>query len=806
MAEPLTVHIDDDTETIRVDPTTGNVERDQPDGGVVVAFGGARKQQKDDDGDDWFENLADEIDTQTLAKIANTLHEQIQADDTSRSGYLATRSRGLALMGLKVQDENDSLAAGSIEGQSKVVNPLLCEAVLRSWANAEAEFLPANGPVKIRDDGEETVAEDDLAESLERDMNHWFTVTASEYYPDTSHMLLWGPIFGGSGFKKVYRCPMRRRPVSESVDAKDLIVSDTTKDFRACARITHQSLMRPSLMRRMKFIGAYRDIPTTQAPAPTPNAVDQRIAGIQGTSPQHETRPEDNPYTIWETQCELDLDEFVPPGPLKGQGIPLPYLVTMDKDSQEILALRRDWDEDDPDCERKRMYVKYPYIPGPGFYGTGLLNVLGNSSIAMTAAWREALDAGMYASFPGGLISKLAARQDSMNLRVNPGEFRPIETGNLPITSVVMPNPYRDPSPGLMAMIDKILAQAKSAGAAIDIPTQEGVANVPVGTMLAQVEQATKVMAAAHKMMHAAQSMEFELIFDLFRAHPEDFWRSNKLKDAQGYWNEQKFLQALEDCNLVPQSDPNVPSHMHRMAKSIALGQLATNPVFMPYTNAKEAYLRILRAIREDPQGLVIDPQPQAQAPDPKLLEAQAKAQKAQSDAQVAQAKASMLPLQLQVDQQKLVTERQIHADEIERERIIHAGDMAKMGQDLEISRRQHQLDSVKTLADIQQQKHQQGMDMLKAHADMVGQQRQHALDASQFGLDVAAAQHQQGMERGGFVHDVHKAHREHSLNVAGHQLEREQFEHEQDMAHKEHELAKKVANKPKPKSDNNKA
>lgn len=644
----LSIVIEDDDETVRVDPLTGTVETDQPDGGVVVQLD-ARKERDEDDDNGWFANLADEIDEATLGIIANDLIEAIQADDNSRGEYLAIKARGLSLLGTKLEEPRSSVDSTSgVDGMSSVTNPLLLEAVLKGWANSQAELLPANGPVKIRDDGDESVAEDELAESFERDMNHWFTTTAAEYYPDTSHMLLWGVYFGGSGFKKVYRCPMRRRPVSESVDAKDMIVSDTTKDLRSCARITHQIPMRPSVMKRMKFIGAYRDIELTQ-PTPQTNPVDAKIAGIQGTRPT-QNRPEDQPYTIYEIQCELDLDQFIPAGSkLKGEGIPLPYLVSIDKDSRAVLAIRRDWDEDNEECERKRMYVKYPYVPGPGFYGTGMLNILGNASAAMTAAWREALDAGMFASFPGGLIAKNATRQNTSNFRSAPGEFAPVDTGGLPIGHVVMGMPYRDVTPGLIALMDKITSQSQAVGGVADIPAGEGMQNVPVGTMLAQIEQATKIMAAAHKGMHQAQALELELIIDLFRANPEDFWRSNKVC-PRDYWDEQKFQMALDNCNLVPCSDPNVPSHIHRVAKALGLVQLSSMPQFAPRLNMDEVLKRALRAMREDDKGLVIQPPPATGPAEPdkivtaqaKMKEAETKAAKVGVDAKVAETNAAV--------------------------------------------------------------------------------------------------------------------------------------------------------------------
>ena len=730
MSDPLVVHIEEDDDSVRVDPETGTVETDTPDGGVVVQLHN-HPPAGDDKEDAWFANLAanGKISAMDLGRIANELFDAISEDDRSRQSYLSVRARGLDLLGLKLEEPKSTVgdASSSSEGMSSVTNPLLLEAVLKGWANARAELLPAEGPVKIDNEGDETEQEDELADALERDMNEYLTNGAPEYYPDTSHMLLWGTYLGGSGFKKTYRCPMRRRPVSESVDAKDLIVSDTTKDFRSCGRITHQILMRPSVMKRMQLLGAYRDVTLTQ-PNPVPNQVDAKIAGIQGTQLQN-NRPEDQPYTLWETQCELDLPDFAP-GKFKGEGIPLPYLVTLDKDSREILALRRDWEEDDEEAQRQQMYVKYPYVPGPGFYGTGMLNILGNSSAALTAAWREALDAGMFASFPGGLMLKLGQRQNTQNFRVAPGEWAGVEAnGQMRIQDMFMAMPYKDVTPGLMALMDKITEQSKELGGSAEVPVGEGVQNVPVGTMLAAIEQATKVMAAAHKDMCVAMADEIKLIINLFRKHPEDFWRGNK--KAASFWNVEKLTQALQDYNLIPRADPNTPSHVHRMMKAVALLQLIINPAIGPMMNAKEVLLRCLRAMREDPNGLVQDPPPQPAGPqtDPaKMLSAQAAMTKAQTDQQLAAVKAQTAGADASLEAAKLQTQERIAEKNLERERIIHAHDAMK--------------DHVQAVRDHAQQAREHSLDVAGLHHDMVSGARDHALEQQKHALDVAQAAH----------------------------------------------------------------
>lgn len=768
MPESIQVVIEDDDNSTHLDPETGALEIPDANGGVLVNLDDHRPKDQDQGDDDWFRNLASEIDAMEMGKIANDLLDAIEADDRSRHEHLQIIARGLGLLGLKLEQPKSTVGDSSAtsEGMSSVTNPLLLEAILKGWANARAELLPAEGPVKIAVEGDETPQQDQIAEALERDMNFYLTKTASEYVPEMSHMILWGTYFAGAGFKKVYRCPMRRRPVSETVNTEDLIVSNTAKDLRSCGRITHKIEMRPSVIKRMKKIGAYRDVDLTQ-PTSQPNAVEQKIAGIQGTTTQND-RPEDQPYNLYETQCELDLPDYAP-ADFKDSGIPLPYVVTIDKDAREILAIRRDWKEDDEDAERRQMYVKFPYIPGPGFYGTGLLNILGNLSAAMTAVDREALDAGMFASFPGGLIDDAAARQQTtVNFRVAPGEFAKVTTGGRPINQVVMGMPYKDPSSGLMAMREAIIAQSKSLSGAAEINVGEGLKDIPVGTMLAQIEQATKVMAATHKDLHTAHADEIELIIDLFRENPEDFFRCVKKRKqydkrnralliAQGVdpasipnapvveWDDAKFLQALDDYQLIPRSDPNTPSHLHRVTKAVAYSQIVINPVIGPWFDPETIAKDICRALKDDPNGRVRPPpQQQGAPPDLKGMAAimTAQSKDKQADAQIAgaQQKAGL-------EQQKAQDEKEVEGIRLQREEVVHQGDIARAD-------RESQADMAAKAADVQMQREAHQQEMGLAHAKFglaVGEQHhkqqlaQQAQEHSQ-GLAEDQQQHAQGI------------------------------------------------------------
>jgi len=798
--EPLNVVVEDDDNSARVDPESGNLEIDQPDGGVMIQINPAQGE-KTKTGDRWFANLAVEMSQQNggmeLAKIANELIDAIEADDRSRRGHLDVIARGLSLLGLKLEEPKSTVgdSTSASEGMSSITNPLLLEACLKGWANARAELMPAEGPVKIAVEGEETAQEDDLAEALERDVNFYFTVTASEYVPEMSHMLLWETYFKGAGFKKVYRCPMRRRPVSECVNTKDFIVSDTAKDLKSCGRVTLAVEMRPSVMKRMQMLGAYRDIDLPQ-PVKTNNTIEQKIAGIQGTMIGND-RPEDEPYHLYETQCELDLPEYAPKE-FKEKGIPLPYFVVIDKDSREILQLRRDWNEDDEDAERRQMYVKFPYVPGPGFYGTGLLGMLGNSTAALTAIDREAIDAGMFASFPGGIIDRAATRQNTVNLRVAPGEFASIELGGRKIGDVAAPMPYRDVTPGLLQFREALVQQSKGLAGAPEIKVGEGMKDVPVGTMLAQIELSSQLMLATHKDLHSAHGEEIELIIELFRENPEDFFRGVRKRQkfdkrnramliAQGVssqdipnapvvnWDEQKFLQALEDYQLIPRSDPNTPSHLHRVVKAVAYSQIVLNPAIGPYFDKKTIAQDICRALKDNPIGRVIDPPPQQPGSDPAtmkaLLDYQAKSEKTQVDA-------AQLAGKQKLEETKIAGEQQVQQQETAREEVIHRADLVK-------GQQEHEANMAKISGELQQSREEHAMEM-QSH------QMKHQAEAASHQLDIQAQQHQVAV-------DAQAAQQKNEMAAQGHE---QQMRHTDEAHSQQMKLAEKqAAMEPKPKS-----
>ena len=607
----------------------GNVLRiEHANGDVTVSIDGGPISRADASSEplSWYDNIAGDIDDLELSRIAEDLLRGIEADIQTRSDWLEDRAQGLKLLGLKIElpGVQGSSDGAPVEGMSKVRHPLLLEAVLRFQANARSELLPTDGPVKIRDDSNNSGVElDSLASALEKDMNHYLTVTASEYYPDTDRMLFMVG-FGGDGFKKVYYCPLRNRPVSESIDAEDLIVNNAATDLESAKRITHRIMMRPSVVKRMQIIGAYRDIELAEPNEPKLNAAKEEKNAQQGVS-NTVMNHEDRDREIYECYCELDIKGFEHKWKGKPSGLEVPYRVTIDVSSRQILSVVRNYKQEDRLPTARKVFVKYPFVPGLGFYDIGLLHILGNTTNALTATWRELLDAGMFAAFPGFLIAEQGARQNTNIFRVPPGGSATVKTNGMKISDAIMPLPYKEPSPALMQMSENISQYGQRVGGTAELAVGEGRQDAPVGTTLAMIDQATKVLNSVHKRLHAAQAEEFQLLKECFRENPESFWQRN---NAPAYpWDQETFLRALENFYLIPQADPNTASHTQRMMKTVALIQLASQAPDM--FDLQAVNRQAIRTIGYNPDEFVKKDQGN---PSPQAMEVMAKIEKAKTE------------------------------------------------------------------------------------------------------------------------------------------------------------------------------
>ena len=653
--------MDDGQDTPTIDKDGAILEIQHADGSLTISLDGKpindNRQERDET--DWYRNLVDDVSEGVLTGISQDLLRGIRDDISSRNDWIEDRAQGIKLLGLKIEIPGlqGATDGAPVEGMSKVRHPLLLEAVLRFQANARSELLPTDGPVKIRNDNNNaTLQNDQLANALENDLNHYLTATATEYYPDTDRMLLMLG-FGGTSFKKVYFCPLRNRPVSESVDANDLIVNNAATDLRNAKRITHRSYMRPSTVKRLQILGVYADIDLSTPKAPDYDSVQREKNAQQGISPES-MNPEDRDREIYEVYCELDLPGFEHKHKGKPSGLEIPYIVTIDLSSQQVLSIVRNYAEDDQELPTaRRRFVKYTFVPGMGFYDIGLLHILGNTTNAITAAWRELLDAGMYNNFPGFLMADTGARQNTNIFRVPPGGGALVKTNGMPINQAIMPLPYKEPSGALMNLVTQMSETGMRVGGTSEVMVTEGKPDAPVGTTLAMIEQAQKVLNSVHKRMHAAQSEEFEMLVECFKEHPESFWQKRK-KPAYP-WDEKTFVDALDNYYFVPQADPNTSSQTQRLMKVLALKQLvASNPSLYDPIAVDTAALQALGW--SNPQQFMIPASAQGKPP-PEMMQAIAKAQndKSNADARMldSQTRAAESQARLELDRQRLEME-----------------------------------------------------------------------------------------------------------------------------------------------------
>ena len=655
-SEEVLVEILNDVDKPETDDKGNIIRIEHDDGSVSVSLDGSPMGESDAArAQEWFSNLVEDIDQFELGRIAEDLLRGVRDDLDSRQDWIEDRAQGIKLLGLKVEIPGLQGASDGapVEGMSKVRHPLLLEAVLRFQANARSELLPTDGPVKVRSESaNDTVQQDEMATALESDLNHYLTAIAREYYPDTDKMLFMLG-FGGTAFKKVYFCPLRGRPVSESVDADDLIVNNAATALSDAKRITHRVYMRSSTVKRLQILSVYRDIELSVPSFEDADAVQRQKADQQGISV--DTRnPEDRDREIYEIYCELDIHGYAHKYKGKETGLEIPYRVTIDVSSREILSIVRNYDEPTGEegnqlPEARNNFVKYTFVPGLGFYDIGLLHILGNTTNAVTAAWREMLDAGMYANFPGFLMADTGARQNTNIFRVPPGGGALVKTGGLPINQAIMPLPYKEPGAALMTLVQNMVETGQRVGTTSELQVGEGRDNAPVGTTLALIDQATKILNAVHKRMHVAQAEEFELLVRCFREHPDSFWGRNKKPKCQ--WNEATFIQALDNCNLVPQADPNTASQTQRLMKIMALKQLQqSNPAMY---DPKAIDIAAMKAMGwSNPEQFLAPPEASANPP-PQVMQAieELKIKKQEADAKTMLAQAKVQESQMQEGQ-----------------------------------------------------------------------------------------------------------------------------------------------------------
>jgi len=532
------------------------------DGGVIVDFGSEESIFEEEEViglGEWYDDLSKEIDEDELDDIANQVYDNYQSDKDSRGEWEDMFERGFDLLGLKLQD-----ATEPFEGACTAVHPLLIESAVKFQSKASQELFPAGGPVKTQIIGKQTPDKEMQANRVKDFMNYQLTEQMSEYFDEFERMLFHLPLIG-SAFKKIYYDANLKRPVSEFVPIDQFYVSYYASDLRRADRYTHVIYRSPNDLKRDISAGIYAEIDLPQAGQPEQSAMGEKMNTILGFSPSSDNDPQ---YTLLEQHCYLDL-----PAPYNDpDGVALPYIVTIEERSKQVLSIRRNFNQDDPNREKKIHFTHYRFVPGFGFYGFGLMHFLGNLTMTATAAMRALVDAGQFANLPGGFKAK-GVRVVGDNDPIAPGEFKEVESTGIDLSKAIVPLPYKEPSSTLYQMLTFVSAAGQKFADSSEQVISDNASYGPVGTTMALLEASSKFFSAVHKRLHKSQKDEFRLLATIdYEYLPSKY--PYEIPNA----NQHIFRKDFDGrVDVLPVSDPNIPSNAHRMMMAQMALQLAQN-------------------------------------------------------------------------------------------------------------------------------------------------------------------------------------------------------------------------------------
>lgn len=500
------------------------------------------------------ENLADEMDNNDLRSLASELVSSFDADRRSRSDWERTYIKGLDLLGLKIEEKTMPWP-----GACGVYHPLLSEAVIRFQAQSIMEIFPASGPAKTKIVGRITEEKEKQADRVKNELNYLTTEKMSEYRAETESLLFNLPL-AGSAFKKVYYDAMRNVPVAMFVSAEDFVVPYGTSDLESCPRYTHVIKKYPNDIRKLQVSGFYRDV---ELPAPAPNLTDvqEKMDNIIGSSSpgiQYDER-----HTLLEIHADIDLVGFE-----CEDGVAKPYVVTIDKDSRTVLSIRRNWVCGDKASIKRQHFVQYTYLPGFGFYGTGLIHLVGGLAKSTTSILRQLIDAGTLSNLPAGLKSR-GLRIKGDDSPIMPGEFRDVDVPGGAIKDSITFLPYKEPSQVLYQLLGNLVAEGRRIASVSDLPVGDASANAPVGTTLALMERAMKVMSAVQARLHASLRKELILIADIVKS---DMGPEYEYETVEGVSRNKDFDGRVD---IIPVSDANASTMSQRVVQYQAALDLA---------------------------------------------------------------------------------------------------------------------------------------------------------------------------------------------------------------------------------------
>lgn len=508
--------------------------------------------------DDFSANLAEYLDEGTLTELCGDLIGDFDADISARKDWIQTYVDGLELLGLKIEERSEPW-----EGACGVYHPMLSEALVKFQAETMMSIFPASGPVKTLVIGKETPEKKDSAERVREDMNYQLTEIMPEYRPETERML-WGLGLAGNAFKKVYFDPNLERQVAMFVPAEDMVVPYGAPSLEAAERVTHVMRKNENEIRKLQVSGFYRDIDLGE-PNNTLDEVEKKIAeklGFKATT--------DDRYKLLEMHVNLDLPGYEHKDEDgKPTGIALPYVVTIEKGTQNVLAIRRNWDPNDETCQKRQHFVHYGYIPGFGFYYFGLIHLIGAYAKSGTSIIRQLVDAGTLSNLPGGFKTR-GLRVKGDDTPIAPGEFRDVDVPSGSMRDNIMPLPYKEPSQVLMTLLNGIVEEGRRFANTADLQISDMSSQAPVGTTLAILERTLKVMSAVQARVHYSLKQELKLLKKIIAEYtPEEY--SYEPDEGSRFAKKSDY----HDVDVIPVSDPNASTMAQKIVQYQAVMQLA---------------------------------------------------------------------------------------------------------------------------------------------------------------------------------------------------------------------------------------
>ena len=515
--------------------------------------------EKGDEGDDEFnKNLAEDIDESVLSSIASDLADDIEMDKGSRKDWEKAYTEGLKLLGLQYEERTEPW-----NGASGVFHPMITEAVVRFQSETITEVFPAQGPVRTKILGEETPEKQEAAARVEEDMNYELTEVMQEFRPEHERML-WSLPATGSAFKKVYYDTTLGRQTSTFVPAEDIILPYGTTDLDTCYRLTHVMRKTKNEIIKLQQAGFYLDVDL-----PDPPKVTDEIKKAKDKETGFNDLNDDR-YVLYESHVDLDLKGFEDKdGSGEPTGIALPYVLTLIKGTNTVLAIRRNWKEDDDLRLKRQHFVHYQYIPGFGAYGFGLFHLIGGFAKSATSLMRQLVDAGTLSNLPGGLKSR-GMRIKGDDTPIAPGEWRDVDIGSGALRDAILPLPYKEPSMVLAGLLDKIVEEGRRFAATADMNISDMSSQAPVGTTLALLERQLKVMSAVQARMHYTFKQELKLLAAIIRDYTDpdyDFEPGNNTRQAK--------QEDFSHVDIIPVSDPNAATMSQRVVQYQAVIQMA---------------------------------------------------------------------------------------------------------------------------------------------------------------------------------------------------------------------------------------